>query len=215
MGNAAMADIAGWMSGQMMGNIVSNIATEIKFLNSNADREIYENDRGGGGSQGLAAIMLWTSMVKAHAPWDHKKYIRQNFGEWCLDEIMMVKYRYDMWSNIHYGYVGLAVGFDLGVLKSGAGLAQAWDNKPTLSDVASFLTLSELKAFWGSVSLASAKQRWKAASFSLPSFDDPKDQAAIDVGGRLWSDFGAAMSVNDLIDACRARADELSSRHVV
>lgn len=37
-------------------------------------------------------------------------------------------YFYDVWSNIHYGYVGLCVGFDEKILLGGADLAQVIDN---------------------------------------------------------------------------------------
>ena len=38
-------------------------------------------------------------------------------------------YYYDVWSNIHYGYVGLSVGFDEKTLLGGADLAQVIDSK--------------------------------------------------------------------------------------
>lgn len=38
-------------------------------------------------------------------------------------------YYYDVWSNIHYGYVGLSVGFDENTLLNGADLAQVIDSK--------------------------------------------------------------------------------------
>ncbi len=38
-------------------------------------------------------------------------------------------YFYDVWSNIHYGYVGLSVGFDEETLLDGADLAQIIDSR--------------------------------------------------------------------------------------
>ncbi len=43
-------------------------------------------------------------------------------------------YYYDIWSNIHYGYVGLAAGFDEKLLLGGAALAQFIDNFTTEGD---------------------------------------------------------------------------------
>ncbi|MFD4836770.1 polymorphic toxin type 44 domain-containing protein [Achromobacter sp. NPDC058515] len=37
-------------------------------------------------------------------------------------------YFFDIWSNIHYGYVGVALGFSAAELINGAGLAQALDD---------------------------------------------------------------------------------------
>lgn len=37
-------------------------------------------------------------------------------------------YFYDIWSNIHYGYVGVALGFSAAEMINGAGLAQALDD---------------------------------------------------------------------------------------
>ncbi|WP_159440318.1 polymorphic toxin type 44 domain-containing protein [Vibrio quintilis] len=43
-------------------------------------------------------------------------------------------YFYDIWSNVHYGYVGLACGFSQKLLLQGAGGAQFLDNMTTSGD---------------------------------------------------------------------------------
>ncbi|MDW6005009.1 polymorphic toxin type 44 domain-containing protein [Vibrio mangrovi] len=43
-------------------------------------------------------------------------------------------YFYDIWSNVHYGYVGLACGFSQTLLLRGAGGAQFLDNMTTTGD---------------------------------------------------------------------------------
>lgn len=75
-----------------------------------------------------AAYGLWTERVAPGRPWDHKPVLRERF----LGEIhpLWHKYKdhdyfYDIWSNIHYGYVGAAVGFIPDELINGAGFAQA------------------------------------------------------------------------------------------
>jgi hypothetical protein len=80
-------------------------------------------------TSGLAALMLWTSKVMQDAVWDHKPKLRRMFPSpttktsvWhTYDQTM---YYYDIWSNIHYGYVGAAAGFSDAVLLDGAGLEQ-------------------------------------------------------------------------------------------
>lgn len=92
----------------------------------------------------LKAKMLWTERVFAKRPWDHKPKIRDRFRHLAVErtnaQTQVVyksyyhKYKdydyfYDVWSNIHYGYVGLSVGFDEDMLLNGADLAQIIDSK--------------------------------------------------------------------------------------
>ncbi|WP_224776714.1 polymorphic toxin type 44 domain-containing protein [Achromobacter insolitus] len=81
--------------------------------------------------QKAAAYGLWTERVAPNRPWDHKSLLREKF----VGEIhpLWHKYKnhdyfYDIWSNIHYGYVGVAVGFSAAELINGAGIAQALDD---------------------------------------------------------------------------------------
>lgn len=95
----------------------------------------------------LKAKILWTEKVFAKRPWDHKPLIRNKFNglavertEYSTEVKRMVTYKsywhkykdydyyYDVWSNIHYGYVGLSVGFDEKTLLGGADLAQVIDS---------------------------------------------------------------------------------------
>ena len=96
----------------------------------------------------LKAKILWAERVAAKRPWDHKPLIRDKFNglavertEYSAEVKRMVTYKsywhkykdydyyYDVWSNIHYGYVGLSVGFDEKTLLGGADLAQVIDSK--------------------------------------------------------------------------------------
>lgn len=94
----------------------------------------------------LAAMTLFAKMVSSGNPWDHKPLIRDNteFNKVAVSRKLPTKdkmsyryyhkykdhdYFYDVWSNIHYGYVGLSVGFDEETLLWGADKAQWFDNK--------------------------------------------------------------------------------------
>lgn len=92
----------------------------------------------------LKAKILWTERVFAKRPWDHKPLIRDKLRHLAVERThpqthVIYKsyyhkykdydYYYDVWSNIHYGYVGLSVGFDEKTLLSGADLAQIIDSK--------------------------------------------------------------------------------------
>src|SRR3569833_1276698 len=74
-----------------------------------------------------AALMMWTRNVMQNAKWDHKPFIRSHFhsasthsGIWHRYD--KTDYFYDIWSNIHYGYVGSAAGLVVCSLLVGAGL---------------------------------------------------------------------------------------------
>lgn len=86
------------------------------------------------------AFALWTERVGQNRPWDHKLKIKQKFGGDVYHKQGAYDYFYDIWSNIHYGYVGIAAGFSESVLLDGAGAEQIgsdtvrkfgdWKNKP-------------------------------------------------------------------------------------
>lgn len=73
----------------------------------------------------VAAMSMWAGLVcQDYCKWDHKGPIREMFGMDLgdLDSLMFdipgtdLRINYDIWSNIHYGYVGSAAGFDRGTL---------------------------------------------------------------------------------------------------
>ncbi|PWK31440.1 polymorphic toxin type 44 domain-containing protein [Pseudomonas sp. OV226] len=70
-----------------------------------------------------AAMALWTERVGQNRPWDHKVTIGQQFGG-TWQKQGQLDYFYDIWSNIHYGYIGRAGGLSESVLLDGAGLEQ-------------------------------------------------------------------------------------------
>jgi len=85
------------------------------------------------------AFALWTERVGQNRPWDHKPIINRKFNG-VRHKQGQHTYFYDIWSNIHYGYVGTAAGFSENLLLDGAGLEQIgsdswrkfnnWNEKP-------------------------------------------------------------------------------------
>ncbi|MCP4746833.1 MAG: hypothetical protein GY874_11950, partial [Desulfobacteraceae bacterium] len=76
---------------------------------------------------------IWTYKVMQDGDWDHKPIIAKQFHPRTDDEQHYHLYGdrvyyYDVWSNIHYGYVGCASGFSESVLLDGAGLEQIGSN---------------------------------------------------------------------------------------
>jgi len=71
----------------------------------------------------VAAMAIWAERVGQNRPWDHKLTIQQLFGG-IWHKHGQVEYYHDIWSNMHYGYVGRIGGLSEGVLLDGAGLEQ-------------------------------------------------------------------------------------------
>jgi uncharacterized Zn-binding protein involved in type VI secretion len=66
------------------------------------------------------ALAIWTERVGQNRPWDHKPIIRKTIGG-VWHKQGKYEYFYDIWSNVHYGYVGRAGGLSESVLLDGAG----------------------------------------------------------------------------------------------
>ncbi len=146
------------------------------------------------------ALTLWTSQVmdariKRYAGpiapllgnWDHKPMLYPENPQQPspVPEIVQRKgwstvgsnlYRFDVWSNIHYGYVGRASSFTPSQLTGGAGIEQIG------SDI--------LSQQWPHPSPGA--DNWAA------SWDDPSDNASIRIGIRLWDQYGLAVQPVDL-----------------
>ncbi|GKX43684.1 hypothetical protein SOASR015_27180 [Pectobacterium carotovorum subsp. carotovorum] len=89
----------------------------------------------------LAAMAVWYQTVKTGSTWDHKPIIRKKFlnvavarkterGNTSISHYHKYKmhdYFLDVWSNIHYGYVGLSVGFSEDLLLKGS----TWEQNMT------------------------------------------------------------------------------------
>ncbi|MGY0232970.1 RHS repeat-associated core domain-containing protein [Longispora urticae] len=87
-----------------------------------------------------AALYEWAVHVRPGAVWDHKDYLRNRYNLadgkniWFDIDGSDYSVRMDMWSNIHYGYVGAAAGFGEAELQNGqrvpilSGASQPIDN---------------------------------------------------------------------------------------
>ena len=114
---------------------------------------------------GLAAYFLWAQNVGTDKEWDHKKDILKSFGKW--HQRGEFAYRYDIWSNIHFGYIAKVIGFEEFEMLAGAGIAQIGDN---------LFHNGPLEPEW----------------LNLTNFgDDPYDQESIKVGFALHAEVSA------------------------
>lgn len=135
----------------------------------------------------IEAMAIWTMMVRQDGPWDHKPIIRKKFSNFAvknrplsnkpnatLSQSHYHKYKkhdyfYDVWSNIHYGYVGIACGFGESILLDGAGLEQMGTN-----------ILSGKKA----------ERTGKPQTGKLRDYDNIADRETILLGIKLFKTFG-------------------------
>lgn len=137
-----------------------------QFLDSNGLERCIDQQL----STKVAAVASWTLLVRQGAIWDHKERIRTMFTpavgpgeEQAWHRYYSTLYYYDIWSNIHYGYVGMACGFTADGLLDGAGLEQ----------IGSDLTRRQLP-------------RLSAGVSGMRRFDDSSDRAAIRIGIALY-----------------------------
>jgi uncharacterized Zn-binding protein involved in type VI secretion len=117
------------------------------------------------------AMDEWKDLVGYDKLWDHKSFIRKEYGEYSYDLATNTSLPFDTWSNIHYGFVGEAAGFDQGTLLNGAGLAQWLNDHPNASR---------------------AEKLAKYAGFMLggtADYDLPEDREAIRIGTALWKKY--------------------------
>jgi hypothetical protein len=123
-----------------------------------------------------AAYQLWKNMVGKGCVWDHKSYILKTFKKWSCNKENKdsLKFYFDIWSNIHYGFVGKHAGFSEVELLNGAGYAQIGDNNKSLK------SWDTWKEYFKNRTMDIGD-----ADF-MGGFDDPKDQQAIKIGFGLY-----------------------------
>jgi uncharacterized Zn-binding protein involved in type VI secretion len=132
-----------------------------------------------GAANGAAAMALWTERVGQDRVWDHKPKIHAKFGRYRHRQ-GKYDYYYDIWSNIHYGYVGMAGGLTEDVLLDGAGAEQ--------------IVSDQLRQWKEKIFVAKDEQRLKGPHATegvegLRAWDDVPDRISISIGMKLFNDY--------------------------
>ena len=126
----------------------------------------------------IQAYQKWKGLVAAKKRWDHKEKIKKLKGsDWACDSNTQLKFMYDIWSNVHYGFVGRYVGFTACELINGAGFAQLGDNNRSFST-------------WTKQYISNRFVDFGDADI-IGAFDDAEDTQAIKVGISLFNKFGS------------------------
>ncbi|WP_447802272.1 polymorphic toxin type 44 domain-containing protein [Pseudomonas serbica] len=124
----------------------------------------------------LQAMAIWTKQVGQNMEWDHKPKLRAMYDDNVRHKQGLYEYYYDIWSNIHYGYVGIAGGLSESVLLDGAGVEQIGsDTKRWIEDS---------KKYPGPHLTANLFD-------GLRAFDDIADRVAISIGVKLASRYAS------------------------
>jgi len=151
-----VTEVARFISNEMKTNLNNTICAEISKHNKRAIQFLSAAHK-------VNAYTLWKSVVEKNAIWDHKPYILIRWGDWTCSKKKngALKFFHDIWSNIHYGFLGVHVGFTESELLHGAGVAQ-WKDHELESVIA------------------------KISKGGLKGLDDPEDQTAIKIGFDLY-----------------------------
>lgn len=108
----------------------------------------------------LAASYEWAAKVKTGGEWDHKRAVLRLQFQHSKVNLFGAEIAHDVWSNIHYGCVGVRLGFPSALLLGASGFHQLVLARRNIPD--GVLDRIELNFF--------------------TAFDDPRDQNAIGVG---------------------------------
>jgi hypothetical protein len=134
-----------YMTEQMKQNATSSVVRDIYcFLNPCKDGPFYFFPDP---TERLAAYRLWYHQVCTGCAWDHKPILRDLFGidldpdhpdsRYFVVPGTSVRMNYDVWSNIHYGYVGTAAGFSSQELQGAANSGLPGTGRTDLGDIIS------------------------------------------------------------------------------
>jgi hypothetical protein len=137
-------EVARFIAGQMKTNVESDIVRRISECNRKA-AEPFGNPQEKTAAK-MEAFILWYNQVKDKAPWDYKPVITEDkelrkvaivrkinpetgtIGSGYYHKLEGCDYYYDVWANIHYGYIGRICGFLEEDLLLGADMAQRITN---------------------------------------------------------------------------------------
>ena len=144
-----------------------------KFMELPWYAQVGSNPQAIGAANSAAAMALWTEKVGQGMDWDHKKTIPTIIGGGVWHKQGKYDYYYDIWSNIHYGYVGRAGGLSESVLSDGAGVEQI------ISESVNKLLNWE-------------KGQWPHAAEGVDgmrAYDDDPDRISINIGLELFAEY--------------------------
>lgn len=187
-----MEELARYIAGEMNRNIRHPVVLQMKELldydSSAAARKFMQlpwyarlagppNFKAIALTKQLEAMAIWTKQVGQNMEWDHKPKLLAMYDGVVRHKQGHYEYFYDIWSNIHYGYIGTAGGLSEGLLLDGAGAEQIVSD--TWRKIAEMKKPKEDRVLPGPRPTASP---WT----ELRSWDDVADRVSINIGIELY-----------------------------
>ena len=171
--NYTITPVVNYIYNEIEKNSSSKAVSEINALNTEAEKSNPIVNK-------TSAYSEWALKVGPGQEWDHKAAIQDMEKQAGRNKDFQAagtrSYKYDTWSNIHYGFVGKAAGFSESELLDGAGLAQ------------------------GGVDILKGKKIDLGPLFSgWRGFDEPQDNETIQIGIDLWSQYRYDLLPGDII----------------
>ncbi len=163
---APLETVVGYIVGEMRQNTASDEVRRIRRHIATATARLAGGNAILAASSYIDAMQIWKEQVQAGGPWDHKPHILRRWDNWSYDWQQNRLYFFDIWSNVHYGYVGLQANISASLLLAGAGAAQVMDGTSTAD-------------LWQSISQSGVLE-------GIYNLDDPFDQNAIRFGMLLY-----------------------------
>lgn len=177
-----------YIHAKMVANINSQAATSMKsiinpFRQMGRDQAmfLFMNTPADG------ALLQFNQFVRTGAPWDYKADMNAHYGAWTLDAPEGKRYQFDIWGNMHFGFIGRAIGFSEDLLLDAAGFAQAVFDGKSWQEILNHI-------------------------HSLRDLDQAVDQAAIRVGISLFEDFGAGVTPDNILERVRRNQSKLNAQ---
>lgn len=122
------------MHAEMITNAESEAVSNIQILHSLVDNALQSQNPlmlGSIRDWKTGALTLWSAKVGPGLEWDHKPKLTnllelaaENDFYFPIAGSPETEWYYDIWSNIHYGFVGAAAGFSGDTLQMGAATAE-------------------------------------------------------------------------------------------
>jgi len=174
----------------------------ITNLNSRTLESIKKRNAKGRSLGEAGGLLTFGSKVKGGGPWDHKRTLRRGLpnegqvnsfkgtpAEWFYSPEEDARYFYDVFSNIHYGYVGAAAGYPNDVLLDAAGYVQ--ERSETGKE--------RVRKFRGAHTVPNDEHvAYLGMDWGDRGWDTPADQSAVRLGIHLYKNYGADLSRDDL-----------------
>lgn len=123
-----MESVAWFIVNEMNQNKRSQVVAECRRLNEEGSHKRAKFLWAGKVHTKAGASGVLGDLFVGDGAWDHKPIIEPVWGTDNRLGDVAHTYFYDIWSNIHFGYVGLAAGFSRAELTNGAGWQQIFDS---------------------------------------------------------------------------------------